>query len=228
MSNHDDHRGVPWRCSTPSSVDEFPIAYFTANIVCSNDANCDPEALREFHSLPGPFNLAINYYHSNSWRHSTPAPPALRNFSTANYLSYLDHCLRQNISCMLGLPQNAVLQGSGGSLAARLASPFADHPALYGHYLYDESWLTLAPPPTQQGTISIQSLATVYTELKAVDGANRTVTPCQAAHWINNDHGAGFGPPSADFQKEQSGIYQLSSFADRVMFDYYLVCNPRN
>lgn len=209
----------------PPSANEFPIAYFTANIVCSNDVNCDQKALREFRSLPGPFNLAINYYHSNSWSHSSPAPPDLRNFSTANYRDYLDQCLQQNISCMLGLPPDDVMQGSGAALAEQLATPLASHPAFYGHYLYDEPWLAPTPPPTRRGTISIQALAKVYRALKATDGARREVIPCQAAHWINNDHGAGFGPPSTDFQKEELGTYTLSSFTDRVMFDYYLVSN---
>ena len=208
------------------SAGVFPIAYFTANIVCSNDANCDPEALKEFRSLPGPFNLAINYYHATSWRHSSPVPPTLRNLSTANYWSYLDECARQNISCMLGLPQQRVLQGSGEALVAQLAAPLVDHPALLGYYLYDEPWLVPTPPPTKPDTISIQSLARVYNALKAADGGSREVVPCQAAHWIDNDHGAGWGPPSTDFQKEQSGEYNLSSFADRVMFDYYLVSSP--
>ena len=75
----DDHLAS----TTAPSVNDFPIAYFTANIVCSNDANCDPKALSEFRSLPGPFNLAINYYHSNSWSHSSPVPKSLQNFSSS-------------------------------------------------------------------------------------------------------------------------------------------------
>jgi hypothetical protein len=204
------------------SAREFPIAWFTGNIVCDNDANCDPEALRSFRSLPGPFNLAINYFHAISWRHTAPAPPALQNFSAANYRDYLDQCGAQNVSCMLGLPYKAVQRGAGAALAAQLATPVADHPALHGHFLYDEPWLEPGPPPTEPGTVSIQAIADVYRALKAADGAEREVVPCQAAHWINNDHGVGLGPPSPDFLKEESGAYKLASFADRVMFDYYL------
>ena len=201
---------------------EFPIAWFTGNIVCGNDANCDAAALSDFRDLPGPFNLAINYFHPNSWRHSSPMPRALHNFSTVNYLDYLDQCSEQNISCMLGLPFQQVQQGKGAALAAQLAAPLAHHPALFGHFLYDEPWLEPGPPPTEKGTISVEAIASVYRALKDVDGAAREVVPCQAAHWINNDHGVGFGQPSPDFQQEESGAYNLSSFADRVMFDYYL------
>ena len=50
-------------------------------------------------------------------------PRALHNFSTVNYLDYLDQCSEQNISCMLGLPFQQVQQGKGAALAAQLLQP---------------------------------------------------------------------------------------------------------
>eukprot|EP01052_Picozoa_sp_SAG31_P007581 SAG31_NODE_362_length_16904_cov_7.893218_18_plen_297_part_01 len=196
---------------------DFPIGWWSGDITCKNASRCEQNRPTSVLGSRGPAglltgaeNAVLNYWHVGYPDRHGVAPI---NYTAADYRQYLDICEAHQVACMLGLPQALVHAGETDWIVRTMVAPLANHSGLLGWYLYDEPWLKPPgpAPPANPALVTTKQLSAVAAAIRAVDGGRHLVVPCLARHWVG----------SPDFVAEQKGVYRLSDFADRVMYDYY-------